>query len=269
VKPSSRSAVPEAASPEHARIAAVRTRETIDLTVSNPTAVGLVHPPHVYAMLGDPAAARYEPDPLGLGSAREAVVDHYARRGVAVARDSVWLTASTSEAYAQLMLLSCDPGDVWWVPQPGYPLLDALARPLGVELRGYPLAYDRRWHVQTETLAHRVAAEPRSRAIVAVAPGNPTGACLSAAELAAIAALCADRDLALVVDEVFADYPLDARCDRVRHVDGGALACATFVLSGLSKLAALPQMKLGWVVASAPAGPMAGLRTRVEHRKRR
>lgn len=266
MKLSARTAVPSEASPEHATLAEARARVpgALDLTVSNPTEVGLVHSAEVYAKLGDPAAARYDPVPFGLASARAAVVDHYARREVAVAHDRVWLTASTSEAYAQLMLLACDPGDVWWVPRPGYPLLDALAQPFGVELRGYPMHWHGRWQVGLAELSAAVAAEPRSRAIVAVAPGNPTGAYLSRAELDELAQLCARRELALVVDEVFADHEVAVPPDRVRHT-GGALPCATFVLSGLSKVAALPQMKLGWVVAHGPEDIVAPVLARAEH----
>ena len=266
MKLSARADVPVEPSPEHVVLATVRARvpDAIDLTVSNPTEVGLVHPDEVYAALGNPAAARYEPAPFGIASARAAVVDHYARRHVAVAHDRVWLTASTSEAYGQLMLLSCDPGDVWWVPQPGYPLLDAIAKPLGVELRRYPLHWLGRWHVGLAELGSAVAAEPRSRAIVAVAPGNPTGAYLGKAELEVIAQLCASRDLAFVVDEVFADHDIALLPDRVRHV-GGDLPCTTFVLSGLSKVAALPQMKLGWVVMHGPTDAALAVLARVEH----
>lgn len=263
---SRRAAVPDEPSPEHARLAAARARtaDAIDLTPSNPSEVGLVHPPEVYAALGDPGAARYEPAPFAPWSARAAVVDHDARRDVEVTPERVWLTASTSEAYAQLMLLSGRPGDGWWVPRSGYPLLEALACPLGIELRAYSLGYLGRWGVDLAELAALVAAEPRSRAIVAVAPGNPTGAYLSRSELDAITSLCAAHDLAFVVDEVFSDYPLVQRADRVRHV-GGALPCATFVLSGLSKVAALPQMKLGWVVAHGPRDLVAPALARVEH----
>jgi alanine-synthesizing transaminase len=266
VRLASRTAVPPEPSPEHVVLAELRARFTdaIDLCTSNPTEVGLVYPPEVYAALGDARAARYEPEPFGLRSARAAIVDHYARRGVAVDRDRVWLTASTSEAYAQLMLLTADPGDVWWVPTPGYPLFDALARPLGVELRPYPLHFDGRWHVGVDEVAAAVEAEPRSRAIVAVAPGNPTGNYLAATEVDAFARLCAKQGIALVVDEVFADHEVEGPRDRVRHV-GGPLPCATFVLSGLSKVAALPQMKLGWIVAHGPAAEVAPVLARAEH----
>jgi alanine-synthesizing transaminase len=266
VKPAARTAVPPEPSPEHVVLAELRARfaDAIDLCTSNPTEVGLVHPPEVYAALGDARAARYEPEPFGLRPARAAIVDHYARRGVAVDRDRVWLTASTSEAYAQLMLLTADPGDVWWVPQPGYPLFDALARPLGVELRPYPLHFEGRWHVGVEELAAAVAGEPRSRAIVAVAPGNPTGAYLATTEVDALAELCEAQGIALVVDEVFADHEVERPRDRMRHV-GGPLPCATFVLSGLSKVAALPQMKLGWVVAHGPVAEVAPVLARAEH----
>ncbi|HWB82347.1 MAG TPA: pyridoxal phosphate-dependent aminotransferase [Nannocystaceae bacterium] len=236
-----------APSPE--AIALDQLSAAIDLTCSNPSEVGLVHDEAVLAALADPQALRYAPDPLGIASARASVCEYYAARGVTLDIDRVALCCGTSEAYSQWMWLTADPGDVWCVPQPGYPLLDVLAQLAGVELRGYPLRWDGRWSIDLHALASSIDA--RTRAIVAVAPGNPTGSYLGRTELDAIAELCAANDLLLVVDEVFADHAIDVPGDRVRHV-AGPLPCACVVLSGLSKVAALPQLKLAW---SAWHGP--------------
>jgi len=221
----------------------------LDLTVSNPTAVGLVHAPDLYASLGDPGSATYDPDPLGLPLARAAVADYYRARGRELPLADICLLAGTSEAYAHLLAILCDPGDVVLVPQPGYPLLPMIADLAHVELRPYPLLYDGTWSIDLVALAEAV--DPRTRAIVLVAPNNPTGNYLSAAEIAAVDALAAARGLAVLVDEVFFDYPIGhAPKDSPLTGPGEAL---TFVLSGLSKVAALPQLKLAWAVARGPA----------------
>lgn len=221
----------------------------LDLTASNPTAVGLVHPADLYARLGDPGGAAYDPDPLGLPSARAAVAAYYAARGADVPLAHLCLLAGTSEAYAHVLALLCDPGDQVLVPHPGYPLLPMIADLAGVELRPYPLLYDGTWSIDLAGLAAAVDAAPRARAIALVAPNNPTGNYLSADELAALEDLAAARGLALVADEVFFDYPLE-HVPAASPID--AARALTFVLSGLSKVAALPQLKLAWIAARGP-----------------
>ena len=234
----------------------------IDLTCTTPSEVGLVHDEELLAALADPQGLRYAPDPLGMASARAAVCDYYAARGVTLDADRVALCSGTSEAYSQWMWLTADPGDVWCVPQPGYPLLDVLAQLAGVELRGYSLRFDGRWAIDVDALAATIDA--RTRAIVVVAPGNPTGSYIARTELAAIAELCAAHDLLLVVDEVFADHAIEIPADRVQHV-AAPLPCACVVLSGLSKVAALPQLKLAWSAWHGPRATHAAWWDRLAH----
>lgn len=226
----------------------------IDLAISNPSAVGLRYPDAFYARLVDARSAVYEPAPLGLDGARAAVAGYYRERGCACALEQVWLCASTSEAYANLLALLCDPGDAVLVPRPGYPLLDFIADLAGVRLAPYALAYDGRWHVDRASLGQALAREPRARALVCIAPGNPTGHYLSRDELGLVGSLCAEREMALIVDQVFADYPLRDDLERVEHGVGSLdrARCLAFVLSGLSKVALLAQLKLAWGVACGP-----------------
>ena len=224
----------------------------VDLTITNPTEVGLRHPPSFFAELAHAGEASYDPKPLGLDSAREAVADYYRARGSACEAQNVWLCASTSEAFSWLLALLCDPGDAVLVPRPGYPLLDYLAALAGARLVHYPLRWHGRWQVDVAELRAVARAEPRARAVVATSPGNPTGAVLGAGELRGLESLCAELGLAAVVDEVFGDYPLDPGAPAFRSAVGPR-ECLCFVLSGLSKVAALPQWKLGWGVTSGPA----------------
>ncbi len=222
----------------------------LDLTESNPTHAGFPAPAAALAALADTAAATYAPAWNGLASARAAVAADYARRGVAVDPERVVLTASTSEAYAFLFKLLCDPGDVVLVPRPSYPLFEYLARLESVEVAHYSLAWDGEWHLSAAALEAAVTA--RTRAIVVVNPNNPTGSFLKREEAEALHALCAARTLALVSDEVFADYAESADPRRVATLaaDGPALA---FSMGGLSKSCGLPQLKLGWTAVSGPA----------------
>lgn len=242
--PSSRSSFD--LSPNRLAVALTRAREEarpiLDLTESNPTRAGLPYPrATILDALSSPEALLYEPAPFGLVSAREAVA-----RELRMDPARVVLTASTSEAYAFLFKLLCDPGDEVLVPVPSYPLFEHLARLEAVRAVPYRLAYDGAWHVDVDSLRGAVTA--RTRAIVTVSPNNPTGSYLKRAELASIAAL----RLPIVSDEVFASYPL--RDDPARASSAlEARGALVFALGGLSKLAALPQMKLAWMAVGGDA----------------
>ena len=223
----------------------------LDLTSSNPTRVGLTHPAALYTDLHDERSALYDPASLGILSAREAVADYYAARGRRPDPAHIGLCASSSEAYSHLLALLCDPGDAVLVPQPGYPLLRILAELAHVELVPYPLLYDGTWSIDQVSLTEILAATPRARALVVVAPNNPTGNYLHPHELPFLDALLAPRQIALLTDEVFFDYPLRPTPRPSPALT--PLATLAFTISGLSKVAALPQLKLAWWHATGPA----------------
>jgi hypothetical protein len=245
------------------RLAAKRAAgvPVVDLADTNPTQAGLPYPADLLLPLSAPEALRYEPSPFGLEAAREAVAADFARRGFPLPAGRVLLSASTSEAYAFLFKLLCDPGDDVLVPRPGYPLFEFLATLESVEVRTYPVAHDGDWHIDLAAL--RAALTPRTRAIVVVNPGNPTGAFLKLDERAALEALCAERRIALVSDEVFADFAFGADPRRAASVarDGEALA---FALGGLSKSCGLPQVKLAWTAVAGPAALVRDALARLE-----
>jgi aspartate/methionine/tyrosine aminotransferase len=218
--------------PENALARALARRQApyVDLTLSNPTQAGL---PATSVQL--PSVAVYEPHPRGLLAAREAVAAYHG-----IPPERIVLTASTSEAYSWLFKLLCDAGDEVLVPEPSYPLFGYRAVP-------YVLRWDGEWHLDVSALHF----SPRTRAVLVVSPGNPTGAYLKEEERAALASACSTRGCALICDEVFADYPAsdDPRRARsaARYDD-----VLSFTLSGLSKVAGLPQLKLGWIAAAGP-----------------
>jgi alanine-synthesizing transaminase len=218
-----------------------------DLTASNPTRAGLRYDAAaILGALADPRALKYAPDPRGLPAARQAVAYYYRHRGVALEPARVLLTASTSEAYAVIFKLLGDPGDEILIPRPGYPLLSHLARFEGLRAVAYPARYreGRGWFLDLDVLEALVS--PATRAVVAVSPNNPTGAYLKPEEVEALDALCRRRGLALIVDEVFADFPAAGGNAR-GYTTAGRTQALTFVLSGLSKVLGLPQLKLGWL----------------------
>ena len=234
----------------------------IDLTASNSTECGFAYDTAgILAALADPAQGRYAPSPQGAPAARAAIAAYYAERGIEVDPAHIVLTASTSEAYAWCFKLLADPGDAVLIPQPSYPLFDYLAGLESVETLPYPLAYDGEWHIDFPAL--EAVLTSRTRAVIVVHPNNPTGSFLKRAEYARLAALCRARNLAIICDEVFADYAAAEDAARMPWL-AGTDAVLTFVLNGLSKVAGLPQMKLGWTVVSGPADERAAALARLE-----
>ena len=258
----------------HARLRSQGVDVT-DLTESNPTRVGLDYPADLLDCLASPDGLRYEPSSRGMPDARRAVaswLSHHlhdsdspvasttagsteawetspARR---IDPDRVALTASTSEAYACLFKLLCEPGDGVLVPQPSYPLLEHLARFEGVKPIPYPLVYHGTWRIDIPALSK--AAGQRARAIIVVNPNNPTGSFLASDDHETVTTLCRERGLRLIVDEVFNLYPIDPLPGNAWSVLERPAKALTFVLGGLSKAVGLPQLKLGWIVVDGPDG---------------
>lgn len=220
----------------------------MDLTGTNPTGAGLSYPKELLEPLADPRALDYEPQPLGLWSARAAVAGDFRRRGIVISADRVALTSSTSEAYALLFKLLCDAGDAVLVPQPSYPLFEHLTQLECVRAVPYALEYHGSWRIDFDSIKR--AAADRVRAILIVSPNNPTGSFLHRDDLAELSELAASSGWAIIGDEVFADYPLDP-APAATHVLASA-AVLTVSLGGLSKSAGLPQLKLGWIGFGGP-----------------
>jgi alanine-synthesizing transaminase len=223
-------------------------RLLFDLTASNPTECGFAYDSEaILAALQNPTALRYEPNPKGLGSARLGVKQYYFARGATISAEDIVLTTSTSEAYSFVFRLLCNPGDELLIPAPSYPLFGFLADIQDVKLVRYPLVYDHGWQIDFHSLQQTIT--PRTRGVIVVNPNNPTGHFVKEKELAKLNELGAARGLALIADEVFLDFALgDARPVTF----AGNVGALTFAMSGLSKIAGLPQMKMAWVIASGP-----------------
>jgi alanine-synthesizing transaminase len=224
----------------------------IDLTESNPTRAGFDYPIDLLAPLADPRGLSYRPEPLGLPDARQAVAADFRRRGLNADPGRLALTASTSEAYSLLFKVLCDPGDQVLVPQPSYPLFEHLTRFDAVVSVPYSLEYHGRWSIDIASVER--ALTPRSRALLLVNPNNPTGNFVSAAEMDALAELCVQREIAVISDEVFADYELLQPSAGTRGTLCERKDVLGFTLGGLSKSIGLPQAKLGWILISGDDG---------------
>ena len=221
-----------------------------DLVQSNPTKVGLLFDrERLPRVLANPRVLQYEPTPAGMLSCREAISRWYKQRGIQVDAHQMLLTASSSESYAHLLTLMCNPGDHILVPSPSYPLLDHLGHLQDVEIDRYPLIESDDWRIDVAALERAVCSS--TRVIVVVSPNNPTGSVLHQQEREALEHVARKHHLAIVCDEVFAEFVDRPIEDRVVCAADGARV-PTFSLGGLSKSALLPQLKLGWIVVGGP-----------------
>jgi aspartate/methionine/tyrosine aminotransferase len=265
----------------------------LDLTVSNPTRTGLRYDEAaILGALSSPQAIDYDPQPKGLRQAREAVAAYYGGESFRGGHSNgglhsfdpehLLLTTSTSEGYSYIFRLLCNPGDELLVPKPSYPLFEFLADLEDVKLVPYPLIYDHGWQMDFPSLEKAVT--PRTRGVVVVHPNNPTGSYVRAHELSLLNDFCRDHGLALIADEVFLDYQLDVGTAAPgRPVERSSTASTsstssiarhpsftanqdvlTFTLSGLSKISALPQMKVAWIAVSGPPADTAPALARLE-----
>jgi aspartate/methionine/tyrosine aminotransferase len=216
----------------------------LELTASNPTECGFHYDSQaILAALTNPASLRYDPNPRGLESARRAVTAYYSARSRNLSVEDILLTTGTSEAYSFVFRLLSNPGEEILIPAPGYPLFELLADLLDVKLVRYPLLYDHGWQIDFHSLKR--ALTPRSRAIIVIHPNNPTGHFASSREISHLNEISSARGLALIADEVFLDFALDAP-------PRPSFAANTFTLSGISKISGLPQMKAAWMITSGP-----------------
>lgn len=223
-------------------------KRLIDLTVSNPTECGFAYDQaEILRALANPGALKYDPNPKGLLTAREAVAGYYADCGETVSPEDMILTASTSEAYSYVFRTLCNPDDEILIPAPSYPLFEFLAGILDVKLKRYALVYDHGWQIHFRGLEQAVT--PRTRGVVVVNPNNPTGHFCTGSDVPQLNSMCLDRGMVIIADEVFLDYSLKPGLAKTFAANTGAL---TFTMSGISKICGLPQMKLAWLLTAGP-----------------
>jgi len=233
----------------------------LDLTISNPTRAGLhYNDPEILQSLSSPRSMDYDPQPKGLPPARAAVADYYqVQHGIHLDPEHLTLTTSTSEGYSFVFRLLCNLGDELLVPKPSYPLFEFLADLQDVKLVPYPLIYDHGWQMDFPSLQKAVS--KRTRGVVVVHPNNPTGSFVHLEEQKSLNHFCREHELAQIADEVFLDYAHDRAPQQSFAANQDVL---TFTLSGVSKISALPQMKVAWIATSGPAPQVEAAQARLE-----
>ncbi len=233
----------------------------IDLTESNPTRCGFLYPSEtILRPLASEKNLCYDPQPQGSLEAREAVAKYYKQQGRDVPVERIFLTASTSEAYSCLFRLLVDAGQEVLFPRPSYPLFQFLGDLNDVILNYYPITFTDHWQMDLAQLEGCI--QPATKAVVLVNPNNPTGSFIKRDQLSALNRICQAKNVPIICDEVFADFAFPGSKDAVSLAGNDAVL--TFVLGGLSKTLALPQMKLSWIIVRGPEGLVSAACQRLE-----
>ena len=232
----------------------------LDLTVSNPTECGFDYERQkILQALANPDSLSYDPNPKGLLAARRAVAAYYSAHGIVIPVENIILSTSTSEAYSFAFRVLCNAGDEVLIPEPSYPLFSFLANIHDLRLVSYPLLYDHGWQVDFYALQQAIT--PRTRGVIVVNPNNPTGHFCKVDEIEKLNEICSSRQMAIIADEVFLDFHLGATRPSSFSANTASLS---FSLSGLSKIAGLPQMKVAWLITTGPEQLKAQALSRLE-----
>lgn len=223
-------------------------QDWIDLTISNPTKVGLVYPREaILHSLEKPESMEYDPDPKGTINARRSVASYYKEKGHIISEEDVFLTSSSSEAYSYLIKLFCSPGEEVLIPSPGYPLFEFLSLMDGVEFNSYKLDQNEDWKIDFKDLNSKIT--NNTKILFLVSPNNPTGNLITSEEFEKLKIISKTKKIALVLDEVFSDYLHE---ENLKQIDFFHTDFPMFVVNGISKILALPQMKLSWIHVGGP-----------------
>jgi N-succinyldiaminopimelate aminotransferase len=207
----------------------------------------------VAAILG--GVNQYPPGP-GIPELREAVAFHRQRfTGLQYDPDTeVLVTTGATEAIAAALLGLVDPGDEVVVLEPYYDSYVAcigfaggVRRPVTLRPPSYALDVDRL----------RAAVGPRTKLLLLNTPHNPTGAVLSREELEVVAELAVERDLAVVVDEVYEHMTYERPHVALATLPG--MRERTLSIGSAGKTFSMTGWKVGWV--TGPAELVAAVRS--------
>lgn len=224
-------------------------KPVLKLFSGNPSLQGIQFPPEILKKYYLPhLGTGYAADPKGVRGARESIARYYDEK---VNPENILLTSGTSESFLHLFSLLAKPGEQILVPQPSYPLFDHIAHMTHVTLSTYSLREEKNWAIDINELKKN----EKARAIVLISPHNPTGAVATAAEIVENVDLANKKNIPLICDEVFSEFYFGpGTYPRAMHVSPPDLC---FTLNGISKMFALPGLKLSWIAVTGKKDKVA------------
>ncbi len=180
----------------------------------------------------------------GAPELQQALADWYLHEyDLQIAPERILITPGTSGAFNLIYAVLLDAGESVLLPDPGYPCQRNFIRLAGGEPLNIPVGPETRYHLSSQQVAANWQA--KTRAAVVINPGNPTGTLIEDAELAAIAATCAEHDGWLISDEIYHGLTYGAKPPCA--LESGD-AEHTLVVNGFSKRWAMTGWRIGWVI---------------------
>ncbi|PRX11272.1 UNVERIFIED_ORG: arginine:pyruvate transaminase [Martelella mediterranea] len=170
-----------------------------------------------------------------------------ARTGRPVGPENIVCFPGTQTALFAVMLTLVEAGDAVLVGDPLYATYEGVIRSTGAEMLPVPLKPEDRFHMRADILEQAIT--HNARVLLLNTPHNPTGAVLTAEELAAIGAVCRRHDLWIIADEVYEELIFGG--DFASPLDNEVLAARTISVSSISKSHAAPGFRSGWAVGPA------------------
>ncbi|HEY3320243.1 MAG TPA: aminotransferase class I/II-fold pyridoxal phosphate-dependent enzyme [Planctomycetota bacterium] len=186
---------------------------------------------------------RYPPS-AGLPELRQLVLDHY-RQIHGVPQEDCLIASGTSGGLTLSLLALVNPGEEVLVPDPFFVSYKHLTTICG----GTPIFYDTYPHFRIDVSRLEKLITPKTKAIIVMSPGNPTGACVSEKEKRDLADLARAKNLILISDEI---YELFSYSGRPEKSLGAFYPEGTLCVGGLSKTLAMTGWRLGWVLGPKP-----------------
>jgi aspartate/methionine/tyrosine aminotransferase len=192
----------------------------------------------------DSGATHYAPFP-GIPDLRAAIAEDFsARRGMAVAPDSVFVTVGGKGVMYYAIMALVEPGDEVIVPDPGYPIYASVTKFVGGTVVPISIRQENDFRLDIDELIGLVT--PRTKLIVLNSPANPTGGVLTREDLERIAAIAVERDLAVLSDEIYSRILYEGEHVSIATLPG--MAERTIVLDGFSKTYAMTGWRLGYAI---------------------
>ncbi len=192
---------------------------------------------HAHEVLDTDGMGYFDSTPLKTRLARH-YLDSY---GVSVAPDQFILTCGASPALVLALSSSFSAGDKVALARPGYVAYRNVLKALNLEPVEIACGVESRFQLTARLIA---GLNPAPAGVIIASPANPTGTLIDAEELAAIAAVCKERGIQIISDEIYHGLSYTKPARSILEFEPSAL-----VINSFSKFFSMVGWRLGWLLA--------------------